>query len=147
MQARLLSLAIGVVYVVVGIIGFIPFLHTSPPTSAPHVDATAAYGYLLGIFPVNALHDALHIAVGLLGIAVSRNLRASMYYGRFLFVLFGFLAVLGFMPQANTLWGLVPIFGADTWLHTGTALLGAYIGWVASIDEYDTGVAVPEHAH
>jgi hypothetical protein len=130
MQTRYIALALGVIYLVVGIIGFIPALYTSPPAGAPHVDATAAYGLLFGLFPVNALHDVLHIVVGLAGILCYASLRASRYYGRILFLVFGLLTVAGFMPTVNTLNGLVPLYSGDTWLHAATALVGAIAGWV-----------------
>ena len=144
MLTRYFALAFGIVYVIVGIVGLIPAFYTTPPASAPHVDATAAYGYLFGIFPVNAWHDAVHILTGLAGIACSARLRASVYYSRILFLAFGLLTVLGFMPQANTLWGLVPIFGSDTWLHAVTSIAGAFFGWVAPPVEEDE--LVPAHA-
>lgn len=135
MLTRYFALAFGVVYLIVGIVGFIPALYTAPPAGAPHVDATAAYGYLFGIFPVNALHDVLHIVVGLAGIVCYRRLRASQFYGRFLFLAFGLLTVAGFISSTDTLGGLIPLFSGDTWLHAGTAILGAIFGWVTDVDE------------
>ncbi len=129
---RYFALGIGAVYVLVGIIGFIPALYTSPPVSAPHVDARAAYGYLFGAFPVNALHDVVHIVIGVIGIAAFARFLAARFYARGLALVFGLLTILGFMPQADTLWGLVPIFGSDTWLHFGTALIAGYFGFVVS---------------
>jgi hypothetical protein len=96
------------------------------------VDVTASYGYLFGVFPVNAIHDAFHIVVGLVAILVSASFNASRYLCRILFVVFGLLTVAGFMPHANTLWGLMPLFTNDTWLHAGTCLSAALFGFVAS---------------
>jgi hypothetical protein len=39
-----------------------------PPPDAPPTHFTMLYGYLLGIFPVNVLHSAVHLAIGALGI-------------------------------------------------------------------------------
>lgn len=130
MQTRYWALAIGVIYLVVGIVGFIPALYSSPPAT-PHVDVTASYGLLLGIFPVNALHDAFHILIGILGIISFRNVGAAQVYSRILFLVYGFLAIIGFIPQADTLFGLLPLFGNDVWLHAGTAVVSAYFGWIA----------------
>lgn len=134
MLTRYFALVFGVVYVLVGVVGFIPGLYTHPATNAPHVDLTGAYGYLLGIFPVNWLHDVVHIVVGLAGIGAYASARSARYYSRLLFVVFGILTIFGFMPQANTLWGLIPLFGGDTWLHAATSVAGAFFGWVADED-------------
>lgn len=143
MQTRYWALAIGVIYVVIGIVGFIPALYSSPPPS-PHVDVTSSYGLFLGLFPVNVLHDLVHILVGIIGIAVFGSLRAATGYSRALFVIFGVLTIMGFIPQANTIFGLVPIYGNDVWLHAATALVSSYFGWVAG--EHTTEPAEPVHA-
>lgn len=143
MQTRYWALAIGVIYVVVGIAGFIPALYSAPPAT-PHVDVTANYGLLLGLFPVNVLHDLFHILVGVAGIAVFRSERASRDYSRALFLIYGLLAIMGFIPQANTVFGLIPIYDNDVWLDTATAIMSSYFGWVAG--EHTTEPAAPVHA-
>jgi hypothetical protein len=137
MQTRLFSLVFGVVYVLVGILGFVPGLRTHPAANAPilaHGDS--GYGYLFGQFPINTTHNLIHIVVGLIGIAVFARLDLARLYCRLLFLIFGLFVVLGFMPQADTLWGLVPLFGADVWLHALTAVAGAYFGFVATEPTY-----------
>jgi uncharacterized protein DUF4383 len=136
MQTRLFSLVIGIAYVLIGILGFIPALRTTPAANAPHVDITASYGYLLGQFPVNAVHNGVHIVIGILGILAFARFSFAIGYCRTLFLVYGLLAIIGFMPKADTLWGLAPIFGSDAWLHTATALLAAYFGWVAHEPTY-----------
>jgi hypothetical protein len=147
MQTRLFSLVFGGVYVFIGLIGFLPALRTHPPAGAPHIDATAGYGYFLGQFPINALHDLLHIVVGLVAIIVSARLNPARIYCRVLFLVFGVLACLGFLPTVNSLWGWVPIFGADTWLHAATAIAAGYFGFVAPEPTYvEPTVAHTAHA-
>jgi hypothetical protein len=143
MLARYFALVFGIVYLLVGILGFIPQLYTTPPTTAPHVDLTGAYGYLLGLFPVNWLHDVVHILVGLGGIISYARFRSAIYYSRLLFLVFGILTIFGFMPQANTLWGLVPLFGNDAWLHAATAVAGGFFGWVADDEDVEDEDAGP----
>ena len=132
LKTRYFALGLGAIYILIGIAGFIPALYTSPAANAPHVDATANYGYLFSIFPVNALADILHILVGVIGVACFANFAAARYYARGVFLIFGLLAVAGFLPHANTLYGLVPIFGSDTWLNFATAVAGALFGFVVS---------------
>ena len=37
--------------------------------------------------------------------------------------------VLGVLPVTNTLFGMMPIYGGDVWLHGVTAVIAAYFGW------------------
>jgi Domain of unknown function (DUF4383) len=53
----------------------------------------------------------------------------SRLYAETLAVWLGFLAILGLIPIANTLFGLMPIYGNDVWLHLGTAVAAAYFGF------------------
>jgi len=131
-QTRLFTLVLGVLYLVVGILGFVPALRTAPPFDAPHLDAGAGYGYLFGLFPINDLHNVVHILIGIFGIALSAKFSAARLYCRTLFVLFGVLTFLGFLPQADVLFGLIPIFSNDTWLNAVSAIIVAYFGYVAT---------------
>lgn len=112
--------------------GFVPALVTAPPANAPDV-MPMAHGYLLGLFPVNALHNVVHLAVGLLGLAAWRGMFSPVRYAQGLAVFYGALAVLGFIPGPNTLFGLVPVYGHDIWLHAATALAAAWFGFRAPI--------------
>jgi hypothetical protein len=144
MQARYWALGFGIIYVLIGIVGFIPALYTSPPAT-PHLDATASYGLLFGLFPVNAVHDAFHIVVGLIGIAAFASAGAARVYSKLLFVVFGILTVMGFMPTLNVFWGLIPLYDGDTWLHAATSIVAGYFGWVA--DESATMAPQPATSH
>jgi hypothetical protein len=41
---------------------------------------------------------------------------------------------MGLFPVLNTVFGLVPIFGHDLWLHGLTALTALYFGWMATAE-------------
>jgi len=68
MRTRYLALILGIVFLLIGILGFVPGLR-SLPSNAPEIAVTSGYGYLLGLFPINTLHNIVHLTVGLLGIA------------------------------------------------------------------------------
>lgn len=110
--SRLYAITFGAVYTVVGLIGFT-------------VSTTLATATLI-LFPVNVLHNAVHLLVGLLGIAAFLTGR-TVEYARAVAVVFAVLVVAGFLPQP--LLGLVPLGGADIALHALTALLAAAAGW------------------
>jgi hypothetical protein len=143
MSVRTFALIIGIAFTAAGILGFIPALVTEPPAGAPDLAVDAGHGRLLGLFPVNALHNVVHLAIGVLGLLAYRRASSAIAYSRGLAIFYGALALLGLIPAANTLFGLVPIYSHDIWLHAATALAGVYFGWgvrAAARDERRRGV-------
>jgi Domain of unknown function (DUF4383) len=128
-------LFIGIAYVSIGLLGLVPAALTPPPPDAPKVAVTTAYGYLLGVFPVNVLHSIVHLAIGVLGVLawqadhVWHRMTSPKMFARAVAILVGALAVIGLIPAMNTLFGLLPLHGHDVWLHLGTAAAAAYFGW------------------
>ena len=145
MTARTFALVIGIAYIAAGVLGFIPALLSAPPADAPHVGITAFYGYLLGLFPVNVLHNLVHLAIGAWGIAAGRSVTGARTYAKSLAIIYGVLAILGLFPNANTLFGLVPIHSHDIWLHAVTAVISAYFGWFAASRTETTGDRATVH--
>lgn len=131
MGKRYFALAVGIVYLLVGVMGFIPGLVQAPPVTAPSLTVDAGYGYLLGLFPINILHNIVHLAVGIGGIAGFRNVGSARLFARFLAAFYGVLALLGAFPVLNTSFGFIPIFGNDIWLHASTAAIAAYFGFIS----------------
>jgi hypothetical protein len=129
MNVRRFALIFGIIYLVVGIAGFVPPLLRAPAADAPPLAVNAFQGYLLGLFPVNLLHTLVHLAIGIWGLIAARGPGAAVIYARSLAVIYGVLAVMGLIPALNTLFGLVPLHGHDIWLHAGTALIAAYFGF------------------
>jgi hypothetical protein len=129
MGARYFALISGIIYVLIGLFGFIPGMVATPGTGGPEVVLNEGYGYLLGTFPVNFLHNLVHLAVGAWGIASYPSYLRSRNYGRGLAIFYGILAIMGLLPVLNTTFGLIPIFGNDVWLHALTAAIAAYFGF------------------
>jgi hypothetical protein len=131
MQAtRYFVLLFGVVYVILGIISFIPGLRTAPPPGAPHLQVTASYGYLFGLFPVNAIANVFRIVLGVAGLVAYLRFAWARMYCILVFYLFGILTVFGFLPTLDTLGGYAPLFSGDTWANAVTALVAALFGYV-----------------
>lgn len=132
MQTRYFALIAGIVYIVVGIVGFIPGLVTAPAATAPDLLVESGYGYLFGLFPINILHNIVHLVVGVLGIAAYRSFSSARLFARGLAIFYGLLAIMGFIPGLHTTFGLIPIFSHDIWLHALTAIVAAYFGFRTS---------------
>jgi hypothetical protein len=129
MNTRTFALVAGIIYVLVGVLGFVPAALTPPPVDAPHLTMQHNYGYLLGLFPVNTLHNVVHLAIGLWGVASYASWSAAKGFASGLAILYGLLAVLGLIPGLNSTFGFIPLWGHDVWLHAATAAVAAYFAW------------------
>ena len=141
MRTRYFALIFGIMYLIVGIAGFIPGLMTH--NNMPDMAVNTLSGRLFGLFPVNLLHTLIHLLIGLWGILVWRSFMASRIYAQSVAVIFAVLTVLGIIPGLNTLFGLIPLFGHDVWLHLITTIIAAYFGFSTARGAVGTTSAVP----
>jgi hypothetical protein len=131
MRSSTFALFAGIAFLSAGLLGFMPVAVFPPPAGAPPVHVNVLHGYLLGLFPVNALHSAVHAAIGIWGIVAYHNVVSPRWYARSLAIIYAVLAVMGLIPAVNTVFGLMPIYGHDVWLHAAAAVIAAYFGWHA----------------
>ena len=144
MNTRTFSLVVGIAFLAAGALGFIPGLVHPPHAAAPDLRVPTGYGYLLGLFPVNVLHNIVHLVIGLAGVMASGALPAAIRFSRALAIFYGALALMGLVPALQTTFGLIPIFGHDVWLHAATAAAAAYFGFV--VHSTPGRVPTPHHA-
>ena len=130
MTTRKFALVFGAVFLLVGIAGFVPQLVQEMHPEHPALTLNSNAGQLLGLFPVNVLHNIVHILFGLWGLAASRSPGGAKHYGRGVAVIYLVLTIAGFVPALQTGFGLVPLFGNDIWLHALLAVIAAYFGWL-----------------
>lgn len=128
MKTRYFALAMGLGFLLIGVLGFVPGLLTAPPPE-PAVTLQAGYGILFGLFPVNVLHNLVHLAFGIWGVVVWRSFPGSRVFARSVAVAYAVLAVMGLFPALNTIFGLLPMFSHDIWLHAAIAIVSAYFGY------------------
>lgn len=119
----------GIIFVAVGILGFTPGL-VQPLIDTSGLAVSTGYGRLLGIFPVNVVHNLVHLGAGIWGILAARNFAAAITFSKAMAIAYGVLAILGIIPATNTLFGLAPIYGVDVLLHALSAAAAAYFGFV-----------------
>jgi hypothetical protein len=127
---RWLALVFGIAFVAAGLAGFVPVFTHPMPAEAPHLHVEAAYGLLIGLYPVNLVHSLFHLTVGLLGLAAFVRPSFALRYVRGFAIVLAGLTVMGLLPGLDTLFGLVPLFSHDVWLHGIEALAAAYVGWI-----------------
>ena len=114
---RALALAIGVVYAVIGVVGFFV---TGFDDFAGHTGDT-----LLG-FEINGLHNLVHLVIGVAGIALARTLAGARTFGWLLAVGYGAAFIYGLFAVGES-WDFLSLNWADNILHLVSALLGLVI--------------------
>jgi hypothetical protein len=131
MNVTRFALVFGIIYLVVGVAGFIPPLLSAPDGTTQNLAVDTLHGNLLGLFPVNILHTLVHLAIGLWGVMAAKSIGASVTYARSIAAIYGVLAIMGLIPGLSTMFGLVPLHSHDVWLHAGSALVAAYFGFAS----------------
>ena len=121
-MVRRVAMVFGIVFLLVGVLGLVS-------AGGMSMGADPAPASILGMFPVNLLHNIVHLAFGVWGIVASRSFAGAKMYAQVGGVIYVVLAVCGFFIP--TTFGFIPIGGADIWLHAalGVVLLG--IGFTA----------------
>ncbi|MDR6594030.1 DUF4383 domain-containing protein [Saccharothrix longispora] len=123
-RVQLAATVVGAVFLLVGIAGFIPGLTTNYDTmefAGHHSEAL-----LMGLFQVSILHNIVHLAFGVAGLALARSVRGAYLYlvggGVVYLVLWLYGLLIGHDSAAN----FVPLNAADNWLHLvlGVGMIG-----------------------
>lgn len=116
-MVKTMAVLFGVVFLLVGILGFVP--------------AVTKDQMLLGIFHVNAAHNCVHLLSGVVAlIAGMAGAGAARWYFRIFGLVYGLVAVMGFMMGDGMLLGLISNNTADTWLHVGIAAVSLILGFM-----------------
>jgi hypothetical protein len=89
----------------------------------------AVLGVLELFPPVSPVIAAVHILIGLWGLAARAGAVSPVQYARSATVVFTLLAVIGLVPAVHPYLGLLPIEGRDVWMHLVSALIAAYFGF------------------
>ena len=131
MSTRLFALVFGIVFLLAGASGFIPGMLHPVPAGAPPLTVSMGYGFVMGLLPVNVLHNLVHVLFGILGLVAYSGMFAPRMYAQIVAVSYGLLVILGLVPATNTLFGLVPIYGNDVWLHLVLGAVAAYFGFMS----------------
>jgi hypothetical protein len=121
-----------VVFLLVGVLGFIPGVTSNfdQLAFAGHESEAA----LLGVFQVSVLHNIVHLLFGIAGLVAARTFSAARGYliggGVIYLVLFVYGLVIDHESAAN----VVPVNNADNYLHLvlsiGMIALGILLGRV-----------------
>jgi hypothetical protein len=135
--AKLYALIAGIVLLIAGIAGF---FYSSSFGSPGEVDA------LIGIFDVNAWHNIVHIATGLLGLIAWRY--GAREYALGLGFVYLVVAIWGFiLGDGESILGFLPISTEDNVLHLALGVAGLTAGFLthAATERPARGGPAPAH--
>jgi hypothetical protein len=122
--------AVGAVFLLVGVLGFIPGITTS--YAAMKIAGHESDALLIGVFEVSVLHNVVHLLFGAAGLAMARSWNGARAYliggGAVYLVLWLYGLLIDKTSPAN----FVPVNTADDWLHfllgAGMIALGVVLG-------------------
>jgi hypothetical protein len=124
--AQTFALVFGVVYVVIGIAGFF--------VTGFDDFAGETYGDKLLLFPVNPLHNIVHLLVGLMWIGGSRTHATAKSVNTLIGVVYLATAILGFAGVLTFL-AIEDAGSSDNWLHLASGLLSLGFGTMWAGDD------------
>jgi hypothetical protein len=119
-----MAVLFGVVFLVIGILGFVPALTKNE--------------MLLGIFHVNTAHNCVHLLSGVIALFCGMSsVCASQWYFRIFGLVYAAVAVMGFMNMGKDtmLLGMVSNNDATTYLHVVIAAVSLILGFMPARTE------------
>lgn len=127
---QLAALIAAVLFLVVGVLGFIPGVTTN--IGELEFAGHQSDAMLLGVFEVSILHNIVHLLFGVAGLILARTwagARAFLVGGGAIYLL---LWLYGMLISHDSAANFVPVNAADNWLHLvlglGMAGLGLLLG-------------------
>lgn len=115
---------VGAVFLLVGVLGFIPGITTDYESLGFAGHGSAAL--LLGIFQVSILHNIVHLLFGVAGLLMARTPAQSRNYLIGGGVVYLVLWIYGLVIDQDSAANFVPVNNADNWLHLilGVGMIG-----------------------
>ncbi|MCC3289523.1 MULTISPECIES: DUF4383 domain-containing protein [unclassified Arthrobacter] len=129
-NAQKAAIAFGIVFLLIGVLGFIPGATIN--YSQLYFSGYASEAALLGIFQVSVLHNVVHMLLGFAGLALARKHSSAKLYLLGGGILYALLFIYGLLIPLDSDANFVPFNTADNWLHAVLAvvmiLLGIFLG-------------------
>jgi len=134
-----IALIVGIAFLLLGVAGFLPGITSD--LGELRFAGPSSQAYLFGVLQVSVLHNAVHLAFGVVGVIVAAHPTASRH-----FLLWG-----GVLNAALWTYGLftggregdvLPLNRAAVWVHLGMAVIMVLLALLAGRDPRtkDTGI-------
>jgi hypothetical protein len=129
---RTVAAVMGVVFLLVGILGFIPGVTTNydQMSFAGH----ESEAMLLGVFQVSILHNIVHLLFGVAGLALARTVSGARLFLVGGGIVYAVLWLYGLLVDHESGANFVPLNTADNWLHLALAVGMVALGLALSRD-------------
>jgi hypothetical protein len=141
-----IALVVGIAFVAVGILGFVPGVTSD--VGSMRFAGHESPSELLGVFHVSVLHNLVHLAFGVIGIAAAlagaRAARVFLLVGGAVYLV---LLVYGLVIDMDSSANFVPVDDADNWLHLGLGVGMILLGLVPTGPRESIGTAGERRRH
>jgi hypothetical protein len=117
MMLRRFCLIFGIVFILLGIAGFIP------PLTRHH--------WLSDVFEVSSVRNLIYILTGLIGLSTSTSAGYAKLYFKIFGLIYALMAIFGFALNGNL--GLLHVNLADSFFHLIVAIIALYLGFTCKI--------------
>lgn len=129
-MTRRAAAVVGAVFLLVGILGFIPGITTDYDTMSFAGHNSDAM--LLGIFQVSILHNLVHLLFGVVGLVMARTAPGARMFLIVGGVIYLVLWLYGLLVGAESDGNFVPMNTADDWLHLALGVIMIALGFAFS---------------
>ena len=117
---QLAALVVGAIFLLVGVLGFIPGVTTDYDMLA--WAGHESHAQLFGIFTVSVLHNIVHLVFGVLGLIAAASAAMARIFLLGGGVVYLALWLYGLLVDQHSDANFVPLDDADNWLHLGLGL-------------------------
>lgn len=141
---QLFGLLVGAAFLLFGVLGFVPGVTTG--YEALRFAGPDSGAMLLGVFGVSVLHNLVHVAFGVVGVAsfwIVALARGFLVVGGGVYLL---LWVYGLAIDHGSTANVIPVNSADNWLHLGLGLGMIALGVAGTAVDRSRGVYPPASA-
>ncbi len=109
------ALVVGAVFLLVGVLGFVPGITTHYATLTFAGQDSGAQ--LVGLFNVSVLHNMVHLLFGVTGLALARTATTARLFLLGGGVIYLVLWIYGLLIDQHSMANFIPINTPDNWLH------------------------------
>lgn len=114
-RIQIASQTVGIVFLLVGVLGFIPGITANYGSLGAAGHGSEAL--LLGVFQVSVLHNIVHLLFGVAGIVLGRTPAGGRNFLLGGGIVYLVLWVYGLLVGEESAANFVPLNSADNWLH------------------------------
>lgn len=140
------AVGVATVFLAIGVAGFIPGLTDVGMLQWYGHHRAGPAAQLFGVFDVSVAHNLVHLAFGMAGLLLARTFgRARLYLlcGGVIYLALWLYGLLSDRPRE-----VLPLNGADNWLHFGVGVVMVVLGLTLASSRVPTGaegeVLIPE---